>query len=460
MVKLAGMRFSWAPSAADMDFVERGLINHLLTNIGREPGEYGYFLPFGNVAYKTFSSEHDSWWCCVGTGMENPQLYPEQAYFHHENTLWVNLYLASQLNWSERGFALKQETAFPDSDTVRFTVATQRPARLALKLRHPYWCAAPEVKVNGRAVAIDSQPSSYFTIEREWNRGDVIELRLPMTLRTEPLPHSDGKIVALMYGPMQLVARVPVPEDKNDPASHRYGDHLKSPGRVDTTPPVLVAADTATLLAALKPDPASGPGAFRATGVLRPDYPLAPFHHVYKEHYTAYFRFHTPAEWAALEAEVRAAEAARIANEAATIDRVEPGFQQSEVEHKFASERSETGDYRNRKWRDALPGGWFSYRMAVSPDKPVALLTEHWGADRGRTHELWVDGHRIAATLRPGKRDGFFEAAYAIPPDVTRGKREVTVRFVASGGRSGTFGLRIVEASAVIDTQWKEGVAP
>jgi DUF1680 family protein len=456
MIKLAGMRFSWAPDAADMDFVERGLINHLLTNIGREPGEFGYFLPFGNVAYKTFSTQHDSWWCCVGTGMENPQLYPEQAYFHHDRTLWVNLYLASRLDWSERGFALRQETAFPESDSVRFVVEAKQHARLALKLRHPYWCAAPEVTLNGRAVAVDSKPSSYFTIDREWRTGDVVELRLPMTLRTEPLPHSGGKILALMYGPMQLVARVPAASEKNDPARRRYGDHIKSPGRVDTPPPVLVAADTAALLAAIKPD-AAGFGAFRAPGVLQPDYPLVPFHRVYQEHYAAYFPFHSPAEWAAREAEVRAAEAARIANEAATLDRVEPGFQQSEVEHKFASEKTETGDFRNRKWRDALPSGWFSYRMAVSPDKPVALLTEHWGADRGRTHELWVDGHRITATLRPGKRDGFFEAAYALAPALTRGKREVTVRFVASNGRSGTFGLRIVEASAVTDAQWKEG---
>jgi hypothetical protein len=95
--------------------------------------------------------------------------------------------------------------------------------------------------------------------------------------------------------------------------------------------------------------------------------------------------------------------------------------------------------------------------MAVSPDKPVALVTGHWGGDRGRSHELWIDEHRIAATLRPGKRDGFFEAAYAIPPEITRGKREVTVRFVASSGRSGTFGLRIVEPSAVTDAQWQEG---
>jgi DUF1680 family protein len=460
MIKLAGLRFTWAPSAADMDFVERGLINHLLANIGREPGEFGYFLPFGGVAYKTFSSADDSWWCCVGSGMENPARYAEQAYFHHEATLWVNLYLASSLDWSERGFSLRQETAFPDSDSVRFAVAAKKPVRLALKFRHPYWCAAPEVKINGSAVAVDSKPSSYFTLEREWRDGDVVELRLPMAPRTEPLPHSDGKILALMYGPLQLVALVPADADKSDPARRRYGDHLKSSGRVDATPPVLVAADTASLLAAIKPDAAGGFSAFRATGVLQPDYPLVPFHHVYQEHYAAYFPLHTPEEWAAIEAEVRAAEAARAALEAATLDRVEPGFQQSEVEHKFASEKSETGDFRNRKWRDALPGGWFSYRMAVSPDKPVALVTEHWGADRGRTHELWIEGQRISATLRPGKREGFFEAAYAIPPELTRGKREVTVRFVASGGRSGTFGLRIVEAAAVTEAQWKEGIAP
>lgn len=459
MLKLAGLRFSWAPDARDMDFVERGLINHLLANIGREPGEFGYFLPLGGVAYKTFSSEYDSWWCCVGTGMENPQRYAEQAYFHHDQTLWVNLYLASRLDWTERGFTLRQETAFPDSDTVRLVVETKKPVHLAIKLRQPYWCAAPEVKINGNAIGVDSHPSTYLTLERDWSDGDTIELRLPMTVRTEPLPYSDGKTVALMFGPMELVALVPA-NAGTDPARQRYGDHLKSPGRVDEAPPVLVAADNASLLASFQPQPAYGFGAFRAPGSLRPDGLLVPLHRVYQEHYAAYFPVYTPAEWADREAEIRAAEAARAALEAATIDRVEPGFQQSEVEHKFASEKSETGDYRSRKWRDAIPGGWFSYRLAVSPDKPVALVTEHWSGDRGRSHELWIDGHLIQASLRPGRRDAFFEAAYAIPPEITRGKSEVTVRLSAPHGRSGTFGLRIVDRSAITADQWKEGTAP
>jgi DUF1680 family protein len=459
MIKLAGMRFSWVPDAADMDFIERALINHILANIGREPGEFGYFLPLGNVAYKTFSTTDDSWWCCVGTGMENPQRYAEHAYFHDDRTVWVNLYLASRLDWRERGLALRQETAFPDADAVRLVIEARQPVSLALKLRHPHWCAAPEVMINGDAVALDSNPSSYFTLEREWRDGDTIDLRLPMTLRTEPLPHSDGRIVALMYGPMQLVALVPSADAETDPARRRYSDHLKSPGRVDSAPPVLVAADTATLLASFRPEPHVGFGAFRAPGALRPDYPLVPLHRVYQEHYAAYFPLYTPADWAAHETEVRAAEAARVALDAATMDRVEPGFQQSEVEHKFASDRSETGDHHHRKWRDALPGGWFSYRMAVSPDNPVALVTEHWGGDRGRSHELWIDGHSIPATLRPGPGDAFFEAAYAIPPELTRGKREITVRFVAAEERSGAFGLRIVDQSAITDAQWIEGLA-
>lgn len=459
MIKLAGMKFSWAPEAADMDFVERGLINHVLANLGRQPGEFGYFLPFGNIAYKTFSTEGDSWWCCVGTGMENPTRYGEQMYFHRGYDLWVNLFLASQLDWAEQGVHVRQETAFPDSDSVLLRIAAKQPTRFALHLRHPYWCAQPVVTVNGEPVAVTSTPSSYFTLDREWRAGDRVELRLPMTLRTEPLPHSEGKITALMYGPLQLVAVVPPAPGAPDPARQRYGDHLRSPGQIPGLPPVLVADDTAALLAGLRPDPAAGFAAFRTASVSQPaELALVPFHRVYQEHYAAYFPVYTPATWAERQAELRAEEAARAALAAATLDRVEPGFQQSEVEHQFASDRTETGDFNNRKWRDALPGGgWFSYRMAVSPDKPVALVTTHWGGDRGRAYELWIDQHRIAVKLPDGPRNGFFDAAYSLPPELTRGKSTVTVRLVAPNARAGAFGFRIVESAAITDDKWRNG---
>ena len=458
MIKLAGVKFAWLPAATDMDFVERGLLNHVLANFGRQPGEFGYFLPLGNIAYKTFSTPDVSWWCCVGTGMENPARYGEQVYFHGNDTLWVNLYIASRLEWRERGIVLRQETAFPDADTVRFVIEAAAPARFTLKLRHPFWCKRPVASINGEPIAVGSTPSSYLELTREWHDGDVVELRLPMTLRTEPLPHSDDKIVALMYGPLQLAAIVPSAPGTPDPARQRYGDHLKSPGRVPGNPPVLVAADAEAALAALQPDPTGRFAAFRAVGLMQPaDLALVPLHRLYEEHYAAYFRLYTPASWAERQNEVRAEEAARAALEAATLDRVEPGFQQSEVEHGFTSDRSETGDFQNRKWRDALPGGWFSYRLEVSPDKPVALVTTHWGGDRGREYELWIDDHRISVRLATGPRDAFFEAAYALPPALTQGKSHVTVRLAAPGARAGAFGLRIVSAAAITTPQWREG---
>jgi glycosyl hydrolase family 127 (putative beta-L-arabinofuranosidase) len=66
-----------------------------------------------------------------------------------------------------------------------FSSPRKTPQTCALKLRHPYWCEEPEVKLNGERISIESSPSSYMTIERTWKTGDMLELRLPMTLRLD-----------------------------------------------------------------------------------------------------------------------------------------------------------------------------------------------------------------------------------------------------------------------------------
>lgn len=457
MTKLTGLMFSWEPQAEEMDFVERALINHILANLGRQPGEFGYFLGLESVGVKVFSKPNEAWWCCVGTGMENPNRYGEQVYFHHDDTLWVNLFVASELDWSERQIKVRQETKFPDDDVIHFTIEAAKPTAFTFKLRHPYWCAKPEIAINGKPLAGTSRPSSYLAIQRTWKDGDRVEVRLPMTLRTEALPNSTNGIVALMYGPMLLAAVVPPEPGKPDPAKERFADHLKARGRTDQIPPVLVAENAADLLQHFKPG--KGFAVFHSDGVIRPnDLQLIPFHRVYEEHYAVYFPLLTPQEWSAREAEMRAEKERRARLEAATLDVVEAGFQQPEVEHQFASERSETGDLRDRKWRDALPGGWFSYEMAVDPEKPTALISTYWSDDRGREFELQVNGKTIAVARPNFSRPGvFFEAAYAIPPELTRGKKSVTVRLLATHGRVGTCGFRTVLAEAVTPEQWAAG---
>jgi hypothetical protein len=140
------------------------------------------------------------------------------------------------------------------------------------------------------------------------------------------------------------------------------------------------------------------------------------------------------------------------------VDTIQPGFQQSEVEHHFQSENSETGDFRDRKWRAALPGGWISYEIAVDPAKPVALVSTYWSDDRGREVDFLIDGKKLI-TAKPEflKRGVFYEAAYAIPPEMTHGKKSVTVRLVVTHGLAGTYGLRILQTDAVLPEQWTAG---
>ena len=424
MIRLTGRIFTWDPTARRMDFVERGLINHLLANIGRKPGEFGYFISQCPVAEKVFSTPENAWWCCVCTGLENPQHYAEHAYYRSGDTLWVNLYHATTLNWAEKGLTLASTTRFPEEETVRYTVSAKKPVKLTFRFRHPAWCAKPVLKVNGADVATDSEPSSYFDVTRTWKTGDRIELVLPMTNRSEPLRHSDGRYAAFFHGPVLMAGITPPEAGKKDFAKVRWDDHLKAPSRTDEAAKMVVVKDRANV-----PYPT--------------DRAMMPFYKVYEEHYTLYFPIVTEAEAAAERA--RLAEAARIEAEirANTVDEVEPGFQQSEVEHAFVGEETSFGDHGDRKYRHAMgEKGWFAYTLKVDPKRRNELVCTWWGADRNRTFDILVDGTVLTEVKLEGRGGHqFVKAAYPIPAEMTRDKVSVKVTFRGKKGTWGTGGL-------------------
>ncbi len=455
LLKLTGHLFAWAPDAAHMDFVERATLNHLAANLGRAPGEFGYFLGLGSVGVKVFSTPFDSWWCCVGTGLENPTRYGELIYHHAADTLWVNQFFASTLDWAARGVRLTQRTRFPDEDNVRLVVGCAAPTVFTLKLRHPAWCARPELRLNGEPVAVTSAPSSYFTLKRDWRDGDTLELRLPMTLRAEPLPHSDGGLVALLNGPVLLAAVVPDEPGVENPARLRFSEHLAARGKTDAFPPVFVAPDIAAVLAGLR---ATGhaPHEFASHGVVRPaDLVFVPLHRVYEEQYAVYFPLLAASEWAARESGLRAAHADRRRFDAATLDAITPGYQQPEVEHAFRDERSEIEDFGGRRGRLARDGGWFAYTVRVDPVVPVALVVTYWGGVwHERNFDVLIDDQPLAAqrllTNRPGD---FFERVLPLPSGLTRGRTAVTVRFQSRPGdvAGAVYGLRVLHADVAAD---------
>src|SRR5206468_3672571 len=248
-----------------------------------------------------------------------------------------------------------------------------------------------EMKLNAEPVALESSPSSYISIGRTWKSGDVIELRLPMTLRVEPLPHSDNKILAVMHGPTLLAGIVPEQPGVVNPATQRFSDHLQARGKTDAFPPYFVAPSATDVLAHLRPT-GEAFAEFRSEGIIRPkDITFAPFYRVYEEQYAVYFPLMTAKEWTRREAEIRAEKEAQQRMEAATVDIVTPGYQQPEVEHGLRSENSEVDDFQNRKSRFARDG-WFSYEMAVDPAEPMTLIATYWGSEWGdRKFDISID---------------------------------------------------------------------
>jgi hypothetical protein len=206
MMKLTRHLFGWSPRAHYMDYYERVLFNHRMGTIDPETGTTVYYLPLGSGYSKIYAKPFDSFWCCSGTGAEEFAKLTDTIYFHDDDSIFVNLYIASEVKWPEKGVRLTQETSFPEEQATKLTIAAAKPVEIDLKLRIPYWARGGSVKVNGRPVAAFSDPGSYLVLRGPWKNGDRIELSLPMHLHSAPMPDKDS-LQAVMYGPVVLAAR-------------------------------------------------------------------------------------------------------------------------------------------------------------------------------------------------------------------------------------------------------------
>jgi DUF1680 family protein len=220
--------------------------------------------------------------------MENHAKYGDSIYFQDGASLYVNLFIASTLNWAERGVTIKQSTSFPEEPRTRLSFQAKRPAAMTLKLRHPAWAETVSVKVNGRPVEVASKPGSYLEIQRTWRNGDTVELETPMRLRTEPLP-GNPDTVAVLYGPIVLagvLGRQGIAPGADIIVNERtYGAVLNDPIEVPT-----LAGDASSILASIKPAP-NQPLTFVTEGIGRPkDVTLVPYYRVAHERYNLYWQ--------------------------------------------------------------------------------------------------------------------------------------------------------------------------
>lgn len=207
MLKLTRHLFCMDADVKLADYYEKALYNHILGQQDPESVMVAYFLPMLPGAHKVYSTRDSSFWCCVGTGFENQAKYGEAIYYHKDDELFVNLFIASELNWKEKGVTVLQETKFPHESTSSFTLKTNQAQKLTINIRYPSWTTAgASVKINGKKFRVNQKPGSYIALERTWKTGDNIEINFPMELNVNPSDNPD--IVSISYGPIVLAAKM------------------------------------------------------------------------------------------------------------------------------------------------------------------------------------------------------------------------------------------------------------
>lgn len=278
MLKLTRHLFTWDASPARADYYERALYNHILSSQNPETGGVTYYHTLHPGSCKKFHYPFSDNTCCVGTGYENHAKYGEAIYYKAPGNggLYINLFIASELDWKENGLTVRQETNFPDEASTRISVtaAPEAGVRMPFLLRYPSWATdGVTVRVNGKKQRVKTAPGSYVTIDRAWKKGDVITMDMPMSLHIEYMPDTKKK-GAIMYGPIVLAAELGATENPEQNAEV----------------PVL-SGDFRNLNRCIRPVEGK-PLTFRTAGIGQPaDVTLSPLFRNYNGHYTVYFDF-------------------------------------------------------------------------------------------------------------------------------------------------------------------------
>ena len=440
MLKLTRHLFTWNAEPRHADYYERALYNSILSTQNPRTGMMMYFVPLATGRWKMYNLPYDSFWCCTGTGLENHAKYGDSIYFHNGDTLFVNLFIASELNWTEKGVRIRQETKFPRQDSTTLIAATRKPTKLKIRVRAPHWAKEGiTAKLNGKPLA-GGNPGKYLDIHRTFRNNDRLEVALPMSLHTHPMP-DDPTLMAFMYGPLVLAGRLGG-EGLTDENTHTTRNWYKFAEGVASISPLIVESDSVEDWI----KPVAGKTLTFRTATESDNITLVPYHRLFDQRYAIYRRVLKKGS-RAHEAHL-AAERKRKAILARIVDRVDIGNGESEKSHNLQGSGTRSGQHQGRAWRDAGAGGWFSYALKVLPDRAMTLQCTYWGGDIGRTFDVLVDEQKTATVKLNNNVPGeFFEVEYELPPTSTRGKKKVTVKLQGHPGSmaGGLFGCAMLK---------------
>lgn len=433
MLKLSRHLFLWEADAETADFYERALFNHILSSQHPVDGRVIYNLSLEMGGQKEYQ---DPFWftCCVGTGMENHAKHGRNIYYHNDRELYVNQFISSELDWTEKGMKLRQLTNYPDQQGTSIEFGNTEPLECDIMMRYPHWAEnGIEIRVNGKRIKVKKKPGSFIRIPGKWQSGDMIEVNIPFSLRLESMP-DDPNRVAIMYGPMVLAGDLG-PEDDTAAYDPLYVPVLLTESRDPSDWMEFYEGES---------------NSFITNQVGRPrDVMLKPFYKIHERRYTVYWDLYKEEKWTAREQEIRVREEQQRKIAEMTIDQVQMGDTLDEMDHGYQGEKTWTREFKGRSLREADRTGWFSVELDVYRGQPMALVVEYWGGFPGsRTFDILLDSTLLATEDTSNKADGeFISEQYDIPDEWTVDKTSVTVTFRPyDGHRAGpVFTVRTIE---------------
>ncbi len=423
------------------DVQERVLYNNVLGAIELSGENFYYQNPL--------ESDHARYpWhacpCCVGNIPRVLFAIKDLIYSLNpsRDELYLSHFVGSDVTIPAVGGAslrIRQETRYPWDGDVKVTLHPSREASFTLRIRIPdrtesdLYSAEPDLggkftlQVNGKAVTSKIE-HGYIAVRRSWKAGDRVELSLPMEVqrvRCDSRVAANRGRVALQRGP--LVYSVEDVDHTNAVASIVLDPKLplKAAWREDMLGGIMVI---------------TGPSLVAVPNFVRLN------------------RGGASQVWLTENPEkVERSQAKPPENlpgfaeiQARTVDAVEIGDKRSENSHGIQGQRTSAGRAFGHSWRHASDGGWFSYRLKVESQGQHAVFCTYWGSDSGnRRFTILVDGKEVGRqVLDTNKADQFFGVEYPVPEDLTRGKKEITIKLAAEPGATagGIFDLRLLKA--------------
>lgn len=444
------------PNGMYGDFYETAMFNHILSAQHPQHGGYVYFTSARPRHYRNYSAPNEAMWCCVGTGMEDHGKYGQFVWTHdkgvkaEDDALYVNLFVASELNWKDRKMVIRQQTAFPYAETSVVEVAKGK-GTFILKVRKPSWCENFTVK--GVGFDADSyEENGFVCIKRKWKKGDQVKISMPMHAYIKPMINVP-QYVAIMYGPILLGMKTGTEDMRSLIADDsRFGQYAGGKKLALDEAPILLPKHLDDIAKNLKPVPGKPLHFKLATHMENTiDGELQPFFEIHDSRYMMYWLALGENDYKAYMQKLADEEKARQALEARTVDKVNPGEQQPETDHRMETDDSNKGNTEGIFFRDAKDGHYFSYLMQTKGETNLSLQLKFWGQDEWRTSEfdIYVNDKLLCSVNNSHRwrTTQFKTVDYAIPSEFVKGKKEIRVKFVAHKGKQvgQIYGVRLVK---------------